>query len=122
MPGRKKTPRHVPSDDWVSRIRDSSQDVVLAGLASLTRSYGEGGPRAQADFRTLVDEGRRLGPELHDAARKVWSEWVGKPAKAMVGPPAGRLQGVFEERVMSVLIRRVTSQDPRTRMAMMSHV
>jgi poly(hydroxyalkanoate) granule-associated protein len=93
------------SEDWMSRIRESSHDVVLAGLASLTRAYGTDKKQAQADFKTLVAEGRQLGPELQETARKVWSEWVEKPRNIIGLRPEGRLQGVFDERVMSVLVR-----------------
>jgi len=93
------------SVDWVTGIRDSSHDVVLAGLASLARAYGPDRKRAHADFRTLVAEGRKLEPEVHEAARKAWGEWIEKPSHAMGLRPDGRLQGVFDERVRSVLHR-----------------
>lgn len=93
------------SDDWTSRIRASSHDVVLAGLASLKRAYKADDKRAQADFRTLVDEGRRLEPELHDVVRKVWSELKSKPGQIMELGQKGRLKSVFDERVASVLVR-----------------
>lgn len=91
--------------DWVSRLRESSHDVVLAGLASLSRTYRSDEPRTGADFDTLVSEGRRLEPELQEAARKVWREWVGKSGRNKPLQTGGRLQGVFDERVMSVLVR-----------------
>lgn len=104
MPSRKAT-RVLEAEDWMSRIRDSSHDVVLAGLASLARASGADRKGAQADFKTLVAEGRRLEPRLHDAARKAWSEWVDRPAGPASPRPDGRLQGVFEERVTAVLVR-----------------
>ena len=91
--------------DWVSRLRESSHDVVLAGLASLSRTYRAEEPRTEADFDTLVAEGRRLEPELQEAARRVWSEWVGKAGRNKPSQAGGRLQGVFDERVMAVLVR-----------------
>ena len=104
MPSRKARTK-TESDAWISRIRESSHDVVLAGLASLTRANGADGDRAQADFSTLVAEGRKLEPELHEMARKVWSDWIGTPRRMIGLQSQGRLQGVFDERVMAVLIR-----------------
>jgi poly(hydroxyalkanoate) granule-associated protein len=92
-------------DDLASRIRESSHDVVLAGLASLARAYGSDANRTHADFGTLVEEGRKLGPELQAVARKAWSEWTGKTGSALPLRFEGRLHGVFDERVMSVLVR-----------------
>ena len=93
------------TDEWMARVRDSSHDVVLAGLASLARTRGAEGARAHADFKTLVAEGRRLEPELHEAARRVWRQWVAAPGRAMAAPAQGTLQGVFDERVRSALAR-----------------
>ncbi len=104
MPSRKIRTK-AESDAWLSRVRESSHDVVLAGLASLNRANGADRNRARADFRTLVAEGRRLEPELHEVARKVWSDWTGSPSRMMGLPSQGRLQGVFDERVMAVLMR-----------------
>lgn len=91
--------------DWVSRVKGSSHDVVLAGLASLSRTYRGDEVRGEADFDTLVSEGRRLEPEVREAARKVWRDWVGKADGDKPAQPLTRLQGVFDERVMSVLAR-----------------
>lgn len=97
--------RKKGGEDWIGRVRESSHDVVLAGLASLTRSYRDGRKAPPADFKTLVAEGRNLEPELRDVARKAWSEWLEKP-RSLVGQGAeGRLRGVFDERVQSVLVR-----------------
>lgn len=104
MSSRKKVSER-PADDWIGRVRESSHDVVLAGLASLTRSYRGGQKPQQADFKTLVAEGRNLEPELRDVARKVWSEWVEKPRSLVSQGAEGRLRGVFDERVQSVLVR-----------------
>lgn len=93
------------SSDWMARVRESSHDVVLAGLASLTRAYGADRKRAPADFKTLVTEGRKLEPQLHDTARKVWNEWSEKPKKIMDLRHEGKLRGVLDERVASVLAR-----------------
>lgn len=93
------------TDDWMARVRESSHDVVLAGLASLARTRGADGASAHADFRTLVAEGRRLEPELHETARRVWRQWVAEPGRAMAAPAQGTLQGVFDERVRSALVR-----------------
>ena len=102
---KKKSSSKHESEDWMARMRESSHDVVLAGLASLTRAYGADRTRSQADFRTLVAEGRQLEPDLQDLARKAWSEWLVKPGRMMISQPQGRLQTVFEERVVAVLAR-----------------
>lgn len=93
------------SGDWRSQVKESSHDVVLAGLASLARACSAGTKPAQADFKTLVAEGRRLEPELHEAAQQVWSEWVSRPPGSAARARRGRLQSVFDERVSSALAR-----------------
>ncbi len=93
------------TDEWMARVRESSHDVVLAGLASLARTRGTEGASEHADFKTLVAEGRRLEPELHEAARRVWRQWVAAPGRAVAAPAQGTLQGVFDERVRSALVR-----------------
>lgn len=102
---KEKSRRKPEPDDLMSRIRASSHDVVLAGLASLSRAYRADRKRTRADFSTLVAEGRRLEPQVHEVARKAWSELMSKPSKIMSLQPQSRLQSVFDERVMSVLTR-----------------
>ncbi|MEI2790134.1 MAG: phasin family protein [Steroidobacteraceae bacterium] len=102
----KKNARHErESDDWLSRIRESSHEVVLAGLASLTRAQGADEKGAPADFKTLVAEGRKLEPELQDTARRIWEDWTSKPGRIMALGPQSNLRSVFDERVAAVLAR-----------------
>ena len=93
------------SDDWLSRIRESSHEVVLAGLASLTRAQGADQKGAPADFKTLLAEGRKLEPELQDTARRIWEDWTSKPGRIMALGPQSNLRSVFDERVAAVLAR-----------------
>ncbi|MBP6105033.1 MAG: phasin family protein [Steroidobacteraceae bacterium] len=102
----KKNARHErESDDWLSRIRESSHEVVLAGLASLTRAQGADQKGAPADFKTLLAEGRKLEPELQDTARRIWEDWTSKPGRIMALGPQSNLRSVFDERVAAVLAR-----------------
>ena len=69
--------------DWMSRIKESSHDVLLAGIGALARARkdgprpAKGGKSAKstgADFETLVSEGRKLEPEVKDSLQKVWTD------------------------------------------------
>lgn len=107
MPRKPTVPR-TEQDDWLARLRDSSHDVFLAGLASLARTRGTGGAgkAVWADFDALVAEGRALEPELRDTVHKAWEEWRERSRSTIGAMPFrtdGRLQGVFQERVEAAL-------------------
>ncbi len=106
MPSRKTAPQTEPRD-WMSRIKESSHEVFLAGLASLARARGgEAGTPVSVDFEQLVAEGRELEPQMKESVQKAWQDWKVK-SKSPLGSlrPDGKLQEVFEERVASVLAR-----------------
>lgn len=105
---RKPTEPRTEQEDWLARLRDSSHDVFLAGLASLARTRGPGGAgkAVWADFDALVAEGRALEPELRDTLQKTWEEWRERSRSTIGAMPFrtdGRLQGVFQERVEAAL-------------------
>lgn len=105
---RKPTAPRTEQEDWLARLRDSSHDVFLAGLASLARTRGTGGAgkAGWADFDALVAEGRALEPELRDTVQKTWEEWRERSRSTIDAMPFrtdGRLQGVFQERVEAAL-------------------
>ncbi len=105
---RKPTAPRTDQEDWLARLRESSHDVFLAGLASLARTRGTGGAgkAVWADFDALVAEGRTLEPELRDTVQKTWEEWRERSRSTIGAMPFrtdGRLQGVFQERVEAAL-------------------
>lgn len=106
---RKPTAPRTKQEDWLARLRESSHDVFLAGLASLARTGGKGGAGGKplwADFDALVAEGRALEPELRDTVQKTWEEWRERSRSTMDVVPFrtdGRLQSVFQERVEAAL-------------------
>jgi poly(hydroxyalkanoate) granule-associated protein len=105
---RKPTAPRTDQEDWLARLRESSHDVFLAGLASLarTRGTGGGGKGVWADFDALVAEGRALEPELRDTVQKTWVVWRERSRSTIGAMPFrtdGRLQGVFQERVEAAL-------------------
>ena len=55
--------------------------------------------------RGKVAGGRRHEPELHEAARKLWNDWIERSGKIMALQPRSRLHDVLDQRVVSVLAR-----------------
>ena len=111
MPSKKTARKTVtktatkPAADWKERIKESSHDVFLAGLALLARARQSGAKKEKADFETLVAEGRKLEPETKESVQKTLSEWREKTRSSFDFKRDGKLQEVFEERVASVLGR-----------------
>jgi poly(hydroxyalkanoate) granule-associated protein len=103
MPSKKAAAK--PAPDWMDRIKESSHDVFLAGLASLVRARQSGAKKDKADFETLVAEGRKLEPEMKESVQKTLSEWREKSRGPFEFKRDGKLQEVFEERVAAVLGR-----------------
>ena len=100
--------------DWMSRIKESSHDVLLAGIGALARARkdgprpAKGGKSAKstgADFETLVSEGRKLEPEVKDSLQKVWTDLKEKSRTSISFKPDGEFKGVFEQRVAEALAR-----------------
>ncbi len=100
--------------DWKSRIKESSHDLLLAGIGALARARkdapkpAKGGKSAKAsgaDFETLVAEGRKLEPEIMGSLEKAWTELKEKSRTSMSFKPDGKFKGVFEERVAEALAR-----------------
>lgn len=104
--------------DWMARIKESSHDVLLAGIGALARARkdgakpgkpGKGGKAAKgasADFETLVAEGRALEPELKGSLQKAWSGLKEKSRAPMAFKADGsKFKGVFEQRVAEALSR-----------------
>ncbi|MBP9907808.1 MAG: phasin family protein [Rubrivivax sp.] len=104
---RKSTATPTMQEDWMEKLRESSHDVILAGLAALARTRSKvGGKPARSDFDTLVAEGRRLEPDLRETVQKAWDDLRERSRSTMgVMPVAGqgRLQGVFQERVAAAV-------------------
>lgn len=108
MPRKKTMPKPAP-EDWMSRVKESSHDIFLAGLASLARARGQKTSSSEAkrtsDFDSLVAEGRKLEPELKTSVQKTWEELQQKSRGPRVFKPEGKLQEVMEERVAAALTR-----------------
>jgi poly(hydroxyalkanoate) granule-associated protein len=110
-----KKPDSTPATtDWKSRIKDSSHDVLLAGIGALARARKDGsksaksgrdGKATKADFEVLVAEGRKLEPELMESLQKAWTSLKDKSRASMAVKSDGKLQGVFEERVAAVMAK-----------------
>ena len=100
--------------DWMSRIKESSHDVLLAGIGALARARKDGAKPAKggksakstgADFETLVSEGRKLEPEVKDSLQRVWTDLKEKSRTSISFKPDGKFKGVFEQRVAEALAR-----------------
>ncbi|MBS0305522.1 MAG: phasin family protein [Proteobacteria bacterium] len=89
--------------EWMARIKDSSHDVFLAGLASLARARTPGKRSGKADFDTLVSEGRKLEPDLKGSMQKTWEGLREKSRGSLAFKSDGRLQEIMEGRVATAL-------------------
>jgi poly(hydroxyalkanoate) granule-associated protein len=94
--------------EMIAKLKDSSHDVLLAGLGALarTRKGDKGAHKKRSnDYGALVAEGRRLEPEFKASMQKAWSEFAEKRGKltAPAGFDGGRLQGVLQERVAAAV-------------------
>jgi poly(hydroxyalkanoate) granule-associated protein len=115
MPSTKSKPASTTATpDWMSRIKESSHEVLLAGIGALARARQDGPKSAKggksaksagADFETLVSEGRKLEPEIKDSLHKAWTDMKEKSRTSMSFKPDGKFKGVFEERVAEALAR-----------------
>ena len=92
--------------DWMSRIKESSHDVLLAGIGALARARKDGAKPAKggksakstgADFETLVSEGRKLEPEVKDSLQKVWTDLKEKSRTSISFKPDGKFKGFGQE-------------------------
>lgn len=101
----KKTTKKPEATDWKSRMKESSHDVLLAGLAALARRKDGKKQPAKGDFETLVAEGRRLEPEIMESMQKAWTDLKDKSRASMDFKADGKLKNVFEERVTAALVR-----------------
>ena len=77
----KKTAKPAP-EDWMSRIKESSHDVFLAGLASLARARAPGKPSGKSDFDTLIAEGRKLEPGFGTGRGERIESHCSRPSKS----------------------------------------
>ena len=89
--------------DWMSRIKESSHDVFLAGLASLARARAPAKRSGKADFETLVAEGRKLEPDFKGSVQKTWDGLREKSRGTLPFKPDGKLQEIMEGRVATAL-------------------
>lgn len=115
MPSTKTKPAsETAAPDWKSRIKESSHEVLLAGIGALARARkdapkpGKGGRSAKgagADFETLVAEGRKLEPEIMGSLEKAWADLKEKSRTSMSFKSGDKFKGVFEERVAQALAR-----------------
>lgn len=106
-----KSTSKTTTPDWMARMRESSHDVLLAGIGALARARKDGvkpgkpGKGTGADFEALVAEGRKLEPEIKESLQKAWTDLKEKSRTSMSFKPDGAFKGVFEERVAEALAR-----------------
>lgn len=94
-----------PAAEAAERVRESAQQIWLAGLGAFAKAQQEGGKV----FESLVQDGVNLQRKTQTAAQERMAEATeritemagGLSAKA--GQQWGRLEGIFEERVARAL-------------------
>ena len=97
----------VSENQLASTVKESAQQIWLAGLGAFAKAQQEGGKV----FEALVREGQALQRKTQDAAGEQLSEAaqrMGHLASGLGERAAGqwdRLEGIFEERVAKALQR-----------------
>ena len=95
------------NNQLANTIKDSTQQIWLAGLGAFAKAQAEGGKV----FEALVREGMALQRKTQDTAQEHWGEAaqrMGQMASGLGERAAGqwdRLEGIFEERVAKALQR-----------------
>jgi poly(hydroxyalkanoate) granule-associated protein len=93
------------ASDMASTIKESAQQIWLAGLGSFSKAQGEGGKV----FETLVKEGLSIQRKTQAAAEEKISEATNKMAgmandiSSKATSQWGKLEDIFEERVAKAL-------------------
>ncbi len=93
------------ASDMASTIKESAQQIWLAGLGSFSKAQGEGGKV----FETLVKEGLTIQRKTQAAAEEKISEATNKMAgmandiTSKATSKWGKLEDIFEERVAKAL-------------------
>ena len=96
----KKTPAQLPG-----AVKDSAQQIWLAGLAAFTKAQNEGGKV----FETLAKEGLSIQRKTQAAAEEKITEATSKMANMATGITSkatgqwDKLENIFEERVAKAL-------------------
>ena len=96
----KKSPAQLPG-----AVKDSAQQIWLAGLAAFTKAQNEGGKV----FETLAKEGLSIQRETQAAAEAKITEATSKMANMATGITSkatgqwDKLENIFEERVAKAL-------------------
>jgi poly(hydroxyalkanoate) granule-associated protein len=94
-------------EDFVNNIRESAQQIWLAGLGAFAKAQAEGGKV----FDTLVKEGTTLQQKTQAAAEEkfgdVGSRWSGMTGdmSARAGQQWDKLESIFEDRTARALTR-----------------
>lgn len=107
MAGRTPASGKAQLQDLVDKMKNSSHEVLLAGLGALVRA-GAGGTQGKGrdDFAALVAEGRKIEPKLVASMHRTWADLRGRSSlMVMPGFESSKLQSVFEERVSTALAR-----------------
>jgi poly(hydroxyalkanoate) granule-associated protein len=93
------------ASDMASTIKESAQQIWLAGLGSFSKAQGEGGKV----FETLVKEGLSIQRKTQAVAEEKISEATNKMAgmandiSSKATSQWGKLEDIFEERVAKAL-------------------
>ena len=94
-----------PATEAADRVRESAQQIWLAGLGAFAKAQQEGGKVFEALVQDGVNLQRKTQAVAHErmaeATEKITEMAGGLSAKA--GQQWGRLEGIFEERVAKAL-------------------
>ncbi|ARN22348.1 phasin family protein [Piscinibacter gummiphilus] len=96
-----------PNPDFVNTVRESAQQIWLAGLGAFAKAQAEGGKV----FETLVQEGTTIQRKTQAAAEEKFGEmgsrWSGLAGDmtSKAGQQWDKLESIFEDRTARALTR-----------------
>ena len=99
------SPKRLFDSALAGQVKDSAQQIWLAGMGAFSRAQAEG----TKVFEALVKEGTSLQKKTQSAAEEKISEVTGKmssmagDAQARAGQHWDKLEGIFEERTAKAL-------------------
>ncbi len=99
------SPKRLLDSALAGQVKDSAQQIWLAGMGAFSRAQAEG----TKVFEALVKEGTSLQKKTQSAAEEKISEVTGKMSsmagdmQARAGQHWDKLEGIFEERTAKAL-------------------
>ena len=106
-PGKSSDPGAAQAPDMAANVKESAQQIWLAGLGAFSKAQAEGGKMFEALVKQGMDTQRQSQSEaqekLHEAGTRM-SRMASELSSRATGP-WDKLENIFEERVAKSLLR-----------------